>query len=145
MLKPQRTKAPSDTKTHWGFNETGSCFSSEIKVENSTTRFARDLVQQIREDYLAPFDVACIAMRDGRTSAFRNLDSWQNLHRFWNWPLAMSATPLEEYVRSLGGKHPWLTDEYAWTVMCDAAEKKHGLPSRLVQAQDIRDLIASVG
>ena len=145
MLKPQRTKAPSDPKTHWGFNETGSYFRSEIPVQNSITRFARQLVTQIREEYLSPFDVSVMIRRESYQNSFRSLEQWGERHRFWLWPLASATSPLDEFVRSLGGKHPWLTDEYSWTAMCDACEKKYGLESRLVSPKDINQLVSSIG
>jgi hypothetical protein len=134
-----------EVKQYRGFSSTGSFISSEIPVENGTTRLAHDLVKQIREEFLSPQDVYFLVLRDG-SKAFRpdTLGRWSQFSRFWQWPLTRAQTPLEEFVRSLGGKHPWLSDEFLWGHLCDGAEKKYGYESRMVDPVKVAELIQTI-
>jgi hypothetical protein len=145
MSIPRTTSAPPASslpgKPHWGFTETGSFFRSEIPIENSTTRLALFLVRETRQDFLSPQDVQFMALKE-HSKAFRpeTLEQWSHLGRFWMWPTAVSRTSLEQFVKSLGGKSPWLTDEYLWTKMCDDAERRYGHQSRLLLPDEIADV-----
>lgn len=131
-----------------GWNSEGSAFTSEIEITNPETRFLTRLVKEVRNDYLSPSDAYFLVLREGNSVAkcFRTvvLENWSHYHRFSDWPVVQAMTSAEEFIRSLGGKRPWATDEYAWTAMCDAAEKKYNHESRLVAAGKLDGLLAQI-
>ena len=139
-------REPQDAKIYKGFNSEGGVISSEIPVQNVATALAHRLVKEIREEFYSPQDVYFLVLREG-SKAFRNdtLELWSTFPRFWQWPLTRAQTPLEEFVRSLGGKHPWLSDEHLWGHLCDSAERKYGHESRLVKVGDVGNLIERIG
>ena len=138
--KRQATSSSKPDKSHTGWTSAGACFRSELAVENTPTRFVLYLLKEIRRDFLSPQDVHFLILREGLTTAFPCHEKWATLDRFWHWPLAVSRTSAEEVVRSLGGKYPWVRDEYAWTSWCDAAEKKYGYEPRLVRNPEMPHL-----
>ena len=139
-----QNQATRPVKPFFGFNAAGGFFRSEIKIENSTTRFAEWAVREILAEYLSPQDVHFLIIKENLGASFRCQPQWSNLNRFWEWPLAHAGTSLEQFIRSLGGKHPWLTDEYRWTTLCDAAEVKYGHESRLVHPIDATNTVLDV-
>jgi len=149
LSSPKSAHTPRETqdlKIYKGFNSEGGFISSEIPVLNVATQLAHRLVREIREEFYSPQDVYFLVLREG-SKAFRNdtLEGWSQFSRFWQWPLTRAQTPLEEFVRSFAGKHPWLSDEHLWGHLCDGAEAKYGHESRLVNTADLSGLLDGIG
>ena len=143
---PQAKSAKQD-KPYFGFSAEGALFRSAAPIDNQTTNFLRWLVGEIEDEYLSPADARFLVLREvhGR-DAFREttLAKWETLDRFWQWPCAHGCTGAEEFVRSFRGTRQGLTDEWAWTKKCDAAEAKHGYAQRPRTPVEISALLEGI-
>ena len=142
MLGRSKTSKPAaDAKIFSGWNNEGGFFRSEVKIENSVTRFVDYAVRETLQEFYSPADVRFLVLRESEATrgAFRpqTLEAWEKLGRFWHWPLAFAHTSAEETIRSLGGRCPWSRDENAWTKWCDSAERKYAHESRLLEPAEL--------
>lgn len=135
-MRPPASKSDRQAPTkHHGFDRHGLGFTSEVEITNDATRWVRRICTKVREAYWTPAMVIDSLRNESETVQNlllpETIASWSTIDRYHLWPLAWSGSSLARTImhQGKGPEAPW-TDEWAWSKSCDAAEAKHGHPSR---------------
>lgn len=100
LSKPEKTR-PAE-KPFWGFDQSGACFRSAVRVENAVTDFVRDMSRMVREKFMSPADVEMVLRSRPAwvRSAFPNAHLWSQYFKPWEWFAAQCATSAEQTLKN---------------------------------------------
>jgi len=121
----------ADPETFYGWNEQGGVIKSAIPVDNACTRAHKWLASEAKGKCVSPSELAEIIelQPEWVRSMFPERVRWQGLAWFWQWPCATACTSAEQALKlSVCGVA--LTDENAWSRVCETAERRSGSPCR---------------
>ena len=110
---------PFTKVSEWGFRPDGSCWSSETIVDNSQTRWIREMLADLHKHPMSPSEVATAVDMSPEwiRSMFTepSLEQWRKRNRYRDWPGCMAATSAERVLIDRGRGQPlWLENDRLW-------------------------------
>lgn len=127
---------PFEKVKEWGFRADGSCYQSETVVDNSQTRFIRELLDQLKVHPMSPYEVVCWI--DSQPEYIRSmfnplvLADWSKRTAYRQWRGCARARSSESVIIDRGRGQPlWFENEPLW--------EKH-----IVEAERMRPELAMV-
>jgi hypothetical protein len=131
----QREEPKGEAKHHLGFASDGKAFRSEVPVQNACTGIVGRLVALVVAGDTTPSDL--ILHLRTKPDWFLKLwspavvGSWATLDRMEQWPCAFTEGSIHQVIKHGGRAVPlWLSDENAWSGVCDRWEQAHAQESR---------------